>query len=127
LAEILAILSSLADAPLRQDIAITGSINQWGEVQPVGGVIQKIEGFYRTCRHRELTGTQGVIIPKTNIDNVVLRDEIRESVAKGDFSIWPVSTIDEALEILTSLSPKSVFKTIKNKLATYHKSLEKMK
>jgi len=127
LAEILAILSSLADIPLRQDIAITGSINQWGEVQPVGGVIQKIEGFYRTCRHRELTGTQGVIIPKTNIDNVVLRDEIRESVTKGDFSIWPVSTIDEALEILTGLSPKIIFSAIRKKLAAYHKSLEKIK
>lgn len=126
LAEILAILSSLADIPLRQDIAITGSINQWGDVQPVGGVIQKIEGFYRTCRHRDLTGTQGVIIPKTNINNVVVRDDLMESIIKGEFSIWPVSTIDEALEILTGHPAKQVFSAIMKKLTAYHKSLKRL-
>lgn len=127
LAELVAILSSLAEIPIRQDIAITGSINQFGEVQPVGGVIHKIEGFYRTCKHRGVTGTQGVIIPTTNIKNVILRDDIVEAVERGDFSIWPVTRIEEALSILTGLPPKTIFKAVSKKLELYHESLEKLK
>jgi len=127
LAELVAILSSLAEAPIRQDIAVTGSINQFGEVQPVGGIIHKIEGFYRTCNHRGLTGTQGVIIPDTNIKNVILRDDIVEAIERGDFSIWPVTRIEEALTILTGMSPKTIFKAVGGKLALYHESLKKLK
>jgi predicted ATP-dependent protease len=127
LAELVAILSSLSGIPIRQDIAITGSINQFGDVQPVGGVIHKLEGFYRTCKHRGLTGTQGVIIPKTNIENVVLRDELVEAMEVGDFTIWPVSRIEEALSLLTGLPPKTIFKAVREKLALYHEALEKLK
>ena len=127
LAELVAILSSLAEIPIRQDIAVTGSINQFGDVQPVGGIIHKIEGFYRTCKHKGFTGTQGVIIPNTNINNVILRDDVVETIRMGDFSIWPVSRIEEALSILTGLSPKAVFKAVAKKLALYHESLEKLK
>lgn len=127
LAELVAILSSLAEIPLRQDIAITGSINQFGEVQPVGGIIHKIEGFYRTCKHKGLTGTQGVVIPDTNIKNVILRDGIVEAVERGDFSIWPVTRVEEALTILTGIPSKTIFKAVSKKLAQYHASLEKLK
>jgi predicted ATP-dependent protease len=127
LAELVAILSSLAEIPLRQDIAITGSLNQFGDAQPVGGIIHKIEGFYRSCKHKGLTGTQGVIIPDTNIKNVILRDDIVESIVKGDFSIWPVTRVEEALTILTGIPSKTIFKAVAKKLAQYHKSLEKLK
>jgi len=127
LAELVAILSSLAEIPIRQDIAVTGSINQFGDVQPVGGIIHKIEGFYRTCKHRGFTGMQGVIIPNTNINNVILRDDVVEAIKRGDFSIWPVSCIEEALSILTGLAPKAVFKAVAKKLELYHESLEKLK
>ncbi|MGV8949041.1 MAG: AAA family ATPase [Candidatus Paracaedibacter sp.] len=127
LAELVAILSSLAEIPLRQDIAITGSLNQFGDAQPVGGIIHKIEGFYRSCKHKGLTGTQGVIIPDTNIKNVILRDDIVESIEKGDFSIWPVTRVEEALTILTGIPSKTIFKAVAKKLAQYHKSLEKLK
>lgn len=127
LAELIAILSSLSQTPLRQDIAVTGSINQLGDVQPVGGVIHKIEGFYRTCQHKGLTKTQGVIIPKTNVDNVVLRDEIAQSAALGEFTIWPVSRIEEALEILTGVPHQTIFKAVSEKLSYYNQSLKKLK
>lgn len=127
LAELVAILSSLADVPVRQDIAITGSINQFGKVQPVGGIIHKIEGFYRTCKHRGLTGTQGVIIPQTNIDNVILRDDIVDAIKAGDFSIWPVSRVEDALSMLTDLSPNTIFSAVTKKLVLYHGSLEKLR
>jgi predicted ATP-dependent protease len=127
LAELVAILSSLAEIPIRQDIAITGSINQFGNVQPVGGIIHKIEGFYRTCKHRGLTGTQGVIIPNTNVENVILREEIVDAIARQDFFIWQVTTIDEALSILTGIPPKRIFDAVAKKLAVYHESLEKLK
>jgi predicted ATP-dependent protease len=127
LAELVAILSSLADVPLRQDIAVTGSINQFGDVQPVGGIIQKIEGFYRTCKHRGLTGTQGVIIPQTNVENVILKEEIVGAVEAGEFSIWPVSRVEEALEILTNCPFKTIYDAVSKKLAQYHESLEKLK
>jgi predicted ATP-dependent protease len=127
LAELIAILSSLSETPIRQDIAVTGSINQFGEVQPVGGIIEKIEGFYRTCKHRGLTGTQGVIIPDTNIENVILKDEIVGAIDAGEFTIWPVSNVEEALKILTGLPFKKIHKAVVKKLTLYHKSLEKMK
>lgn len=102
--EIYAILSSLAGIPLRQDIAVTGSVNQNGEIQPIGGVNQKIEGFYELCRVRGLTGKQGVIIPVQNKPDLMLRHDIIDAVDKGKFHIYAISTIDEGLEILTGMS-----------------------
>jgi len=127
LAELVAILSSLSEIPIRQDIAVTGSINQFGEVQPVGGIIHKIEGFYRTCKHRGLTGTQGVIIPQTNVDNVILKDDILADIEAGDFSVWPVSSIESALTLLTGHSSQTIFKAVRKKLVFYRESLEKFK
>ncbi len=101
--EIYAILSSLADLPLSQEIAVTGSVNQKGFIQPIGGVNEKIQGFYQICKIKGLTGNQGVIIPKQNIDNLHLSDEIIESVQKKEFHIYAISTIDEGIEILTGV------------------------
>jgi predicted ATP-dependent protease len=101
--EIFAILSSLSEIPIRQDIAVTGSVNQKGEIQPIGGVNLKIEGFFDVCRARALTGQQGVIIPKQNVDDLMLREEVITSVSKGDFHIWAIETVDEGIEILTGI------------------------
>ena len=102
-----ALLSAIADIPLRQDIAVTGSLNQIGQVQPVGGVNEKIEGFFRVCRHAGLSGTQGVMIPRRNVVNLTLAREVQEAVAAGTFRIWAVSTIDEGLVVLTGMSAGS--------------------
>ena len=89
--------------PLRQDLAVTGSLNQKGEIQPIGGVNEKIEGFFDVCRAKGLTGTQGVIIPHQNVQNLMLRRDVVEAVAEGKFHIYPVRTIDEGIEILTGV------------------------
>jgi predicted ATP-dependent protease len=99
-AELVCLLSSIADVPLRQDVAVTGSVNQWGEVQAVGGVNEKTEGFFDVCRERELTGNQGVCIPAANKRNLVLRHDVIEAVRDGKFHIWTVQHIDEALGLL---------------------------
>ncbi len=101
--EIYAILSSLSEVPIRQDIAVTGSVNQKGEIQPIGGVNLKIEGFYDVCKVRGLTGKQGVIIPIQNVDDLMLREEVFESVSKKKFSIYAIKSIDEGIEILSGL------------------------
>jgi predicted ATP-dependent protease len=101
--EIYAILSSLSELPLRQDIAVTGSVNQKGEIQPIGGVNQKIEGFFDVCRTRGLTGRQGVMIPQLNVPELILRKDVVKAVAEGKFHIWPVKTIDEGIELLTGV------------------------
>ena len=101
--EIYAILSSLSELPLRQDIAVTGSVNQKGEIQPIGGVNHKIEGFFDVCRARGLTGGQGVMIPQLNVPELILRKDVVKAVAEGKFHIWPVKTIDEGIELLTGV------------------------
>lgn len=100
-AEVCAILSALAGLPLRQDLAVTGSLNQKGEIQGIGGVNEKIEGFFRACQTKGLTGTQGVIIPQHNLEDLMLRQEVIETVTNGKFHIYAVSQIDECLELLT--------------------------
>jgi len=101
--ELYAILSSLAGAPIKQSIAVTGSVNQKGEVQAIGGVNEKIEGYFEICRLKGLTGEQGVLIPQSNVDNLMLKEEVVEAVQAGQFHIWPVRTIDEGVEILTGV------------------------
>ncbi len=101
--ELYGLLSSLSGLPLRQDIAVTGSVNQKGEIQPIGGVNEKIEGFFDVCRAKGLTGRQGVMIPHLNIDDLMLRKEVVEAVKEGKFHIYPVKTIDEGIEILTGV------------------------
>jgi predicted ATP-dependent protease len=101
--EVYAILSSLSKLPLRQDIAVTGSINQKGEIQPIGGVNEKIEGFFDVCRAKALTGNQGVIIPHQNVQNLMLRQDVVDAVAQGKFHIYPIKSVDEGMEILTGV------------------------
>jgi lon-related putative ATP-dependent protease len=102
-AELYAILSSLAGVPIKQSIAVTGSVNQKGEIQPIGGVNEKIEGYFELCKLRGLDGTHGVIIPYRNIRNLNLHDEVVEAVEKGKFNVYAVKTIDEGMEILTGM------------------------
>lgn len=103
-AELYALLSSLSDVPIRQDIAVTGSINQRGEVQPIGGVNQKIEGFFSVCRAQGLTGTQGVMIPSRNLRNLTLRGDVVEAVREGQFHIYAVDSVDQGIDILSGVS-----------------------
>jgi predicted ATP-dependent protease len=102
-AELYTLLSSLSELPIRQGIAVTGSVDQQGNVQPVGGVNEKIEGFFDTCQHRGLTGEQGVIVPIQNVVNLMLRADVRQAMADGLFHIYAVSTIDAGIEILTGV------------------------
>jgi len=115
-AELVVLLSAIVDIPVRQDIAITGSMNQRGQVQPIGGVNQKIEGFYGLCKERGLTKTQGVIIPKQNIDNLMLNNEVVEDCKAGNFHIYAISDVEEAIEILTETAPHEFFKMVQKKL-----------
>lgn len=101
--ELYCLLSSLADAPIAQNIAVTGSVDQFGNIQPIGGVNEKIEGFYRCCQRRTLTGNQGVIIPWQNRQNLMLSHEVTEAVRNGQFHIWAVKTIDEGIQLLTGI------------------------
>jgi predicted ATP-dependent protease len=103
-AELYALLSSLARLPITQGIAVTGSVNQWGQVQPIGCVTEKIEGFYDLCASLGLTGEQGVLIPAANRADVTLRDDVIEAVSAGQYHIWAVETIDQGLELLTGVS-----------------------
>jgi predicted ATP-dependent protease len=100
-AELYAILTSLAEVPVRQDIAVTGSVDQFGNIQAVGGVTEKVEGFFDVCREVGLSGSQGVIIPATNVVNLTLRPDVVEAVRDGTFHLWAIRRIEEGLEILT--------------------------
>lgn len=101
--ELYVLLSSLADVPIKQEFAVTGSVDQFGEIQPIGGVNEKIEGFYYVCQAKGLTGEQGVIIPQQNVVNLFLSDEVMDAVEKGLFHIWPVKTVREGIELLTGV------------------------
>jgi predicted ATP-dependent protease len=102
-AELYALLSSLSGLPIKQGIAVTGSVNQKGQVQAIGGVNEKIEGFYDVCKAQGLTGEQGVLIPEANVTNLMLKEEVVEAVAAGRFHVWSARTIDEGIEILTGV------------------------
>ncbi|MFP3940216.1 MAG: Lon protease family protein [Thermoanaerobaculia bacterium] len=103
-AELYALLSAIGEVPLDQSLAVTGSVNQHGEVQPIGGVNEKIEGFFDVCRARGLTGRQGVLIPRANVKHLMLRSDVVDAVAGGRFHVWAVETVDQGMEILTGLS-----------------------
>ena len=102
--ELYALLSSLSELPIKQGLAVTGSVNQRGEIQPIGGVNEKIEGFFEVCREMgALTGEQGVLIPHQNVKNLMLRDEVIEAVREGKFGIYPICTVDEGISVLTGV------------------------
>jgi predicted ATP-dependent protease len=103
LAELLALLSSIGDVPLAQGLAVTGSVNQLGEVQPIGGVNEKIEGFFDICAARGLDGTHGVVLPEANVAQLMLRDDVVQAVADGRFTIHAVRHVDEAVEVMSGL------------------------
>lgn len=96
-------LSAIAEIPIKQSLAVTGSINQFGEIQPIGGVNEKIEGFFDVCKYNGLTGTQGVIIPRTNVVNLMLREDVVEAVENGRFHIYAIDTVDDGIELLTGM------------------------
>ncbi len=134
--EIYALLSALSEFPIRQELAVTGSVNQQGEIQPIGGVNEKIEGFYDVCRLKGLTGKQGVLIPAENVDDLMLRDEVIEAVAEGRFHIYPVATIPQGIEILTGVragarsasgkfEPGSVFAKVDARLSRMASTMHK--
>jgi predicted ATP-dependent protease len=102
--ELYSILSALSELPIKQNLAVTGSVNQKGEVQAIGGVNEKIEGFYKTCKAKGLKGDEGVMIPRSNVQHLMLNEEVVEAVRQGRFHIYPVSTIDEGIEILTGVN-----------------------
>ena len=126
--ELYALLSNLAGVPINQGIATTGSVNQKGEIQAIGGVNEKIEGYFEICKLNGLTGKQGVIIPKQNIQNLNLDDEVVNAVKNGKFHIYAVSTIDEGIEILTGVPagkkdiPGTVNAMVYNTLKKYAKA-----
>ncbi|MBK6324592.1 MAG: AAA family ATPase [Chloroflexi bacterium] len=101
--ELYALLSSLSEIPIKQGIGVTGSVNQRGEVQPIGGVNEKIEGFFRVCCACGLDGEQGVIVPASNVDSLMVHEDVVTAVAQGKFHVWPVRTIDEGIELLTGI------------------------
>ncbi|MFN3947590.1 MAG: Lon protease family protein [Aquificaceae bacterium] len=127
MAELLAILSAIAEVPLKQYIAITGSVDQLGNVQPVGGIKEKVEGFYKVCKIYGLKGVEGVIVPQRNYDNLVLSDEVLESIEKGEFSIYTVDTVDDAIEILTDTKAERFHETVRKKLMELHKKTGQIK
>jgi predicted ATP-dependent protease len=100
-AELFCLVSALSGLPLRQDVGVTGSVNQHGEIQAIGGINEKIEGFFDVCKMTGLTGTQGVCFPKANVTNLVLRPDVIEEIAAGRFHLWPIDSLDEGLELLT--------------------------
>jgi predicted ATP-dependent protease len=102
-AELYALLSAIAEVPIKQSLAVTGSVDQLGRVQPIGGVNEKIEGFFDICKSRRLSGEQGVLIPASNVQHLMLRNDVVEAVENEVFSIYPVETIDQGIELLTGL------------------------
>jgi predicted ATP-dependent protease len=118
-AELYALLSALAEAPLRQCFAVTGSVNQHGDIQAIGGVNQKIEGFFDLCNARGLTGEQAVIIPQANVQNLMLRDDVIEAVAQGRFAIHAVRTVDEGIALLTGMPAEAVNLLVESRLSDF--------
>jgi|LSQX01.1.fsa_nt_gb lon-related putative ATP-dependent protease len=125
--ELYCLLSALSDVPLMQGFAVTGSVDQFGNIQPIGGVNEKIEGFFQYCEHRGLTGKQGVIIPVQNVRHLMLEEKILAEVKAGKFSIYAVSTIDEGIERLTGVSSSIIHRKVKNRLKKWLKEGAKLK
>jgi ATP-dependent Lon protease len=134
--EIYALLSALSEIPIKQELSVTGSVNQQGDVQPIGGVNQKIEGFYDVCKLKGFTGAQGVLIPAENVEDLMLRDEVIDAVAKKKFHIYPVATIEQGIEILTGVragkrgkagkfEPGSVFAAVDSRLREMAETLRR--
>jgi ATP-dependent Lon protease len=118
-AEVFALLSSLADLSLDQGIAVTGSVNQQGQLQPVGGINEKIEVFFDVCRRQGLSGSQGVLLPPQNLDDLMLKQDVVDAVSAGKFHIYPVATIDDGLPVLTGVDPGTANSLVDAQLRRY--------
>jgi lon-related putative ATP-dependent protease len=118
-AELYALLSALSDAPLKQSLAVTGSVNQHGDVQAIGSVNEKIEGFFDLCRERGLSGDQGVLIPEANVKNLMLREDVVQAVADGKFSVHAVSGVDEGIELLTGVPAAEIHARVEARLTGF--------
>jgi predicted ATP-dependent protease len=117
--EFCALISSISGIPIKQNIAVTGSINQLGRVQVVGGINEKIEGFFDVCKSRGFDGTQGVVIPRDNIKHLMLREDVVDAVDDGKFSVWGVQDIDAAITIMTGVDANVVNAEVEKKLVRY--------
>ncbi len=135
-AELYSLISALSNIPIKQGIAVTGSVNQLGQVQAIGGINQKVEGYYDVCRVKGLTGEQGVIVPRSNVQNLMLREDVVEAVAAKKFNIWAVNTIDEGIELLTGVTageirddgtfpPDTINGRVSKQLANFEETLRK--
>lgn len=125
--ELYCLLSALSGVPLKQGFAVTGSVDQFGNIQPIGGVNEKIEGFFQYCEYRGLTGEQGVVIPVQNVRHLMLEEKILDAVKAGRFGVFSVTTIDEGIEILTGVSPSTIHRKVKNRLKKWMKEGAKLK
>jgi len=123
-AELLALISALAQVPLRQDLAVTGSVNQFGEIQPVGGINEKIEGFFKICQQKGLTGQQGVIMPSANVRHLMLAKSVRNAVAAGDFHLYAIDTIDEALALMSGSPADAVHQKVLQRLKLWQEKAQ---
>ncbi|MGL5507723.1 MAG: S16 family serine protease, partial [Paraclostridium sp.] len=120
--ELYSIISSIAKIPIRQHIAVTGSVSQKGEIQPIGGINEKIEGFFDVCKIKGLNGKQGVMMPIQNVKNLMLKEEIIQAVKEDKFTIYAISNIEEGLGILTGLEMNEIDKRVNEQLEIYRKS-----
>ncbi|MEL3909262.1 MAG: AAA family ATPase [Treponemataceae bacterium] len=125
-AEFLVLVSSIAQIPLRQDLAITGSLNQHGDVQPIGGVSEKVEGFFNACKILGFTGTQGVVIPEANVQDLFLSDEVLQAIKDGIFTIYSVEKIDEVVSIFTETKASVISEAIKTRLGQFNRVMTKL-
>ena len=123
LAELFALLSAISGLPILQAAAITGSMNQLGDAQAIGGVNVKVEGFHAVCSQRGLTGEQGVIIPASNAADLMLDEQVIADVKRGDFAVWAVSTVDEAIGVLFGVSAEVLHRSVEKRLALWRSSL----
>src|SRR5262245_59201326 len=121
--ELYALLSALSGLPLRQDLAVTGSVDQYGNVQSVGGITDKIEGFFAACKARGRTGEQGVMVPATNVRHLMLADEVVDAARRGAFHVWAVRSIDEGIELLTGRECAEVHRLVRDRLNGYAERL----
>ena len=124
-AELVALISAIAGIPVRQDLAVTGSLNQHGQVQAIGGVNEKIEGFFDICSARGLSGSQGVIIPTANLVHLMLRQGVLDAVAADQFKIYSADNIDQALELLTGYTSSSIDREVLAELDSLHELAQK--
>lgn len=124
IAELIAVLSAIAEVPIKQEFAITGSLDQLGNVQPVGGIKEKVEGYWRVCREKGLTGRQGVVLPSRNMDNLVLAEELIADIEKGKFRLYIIDTVDDAIEIMTGMKANYFHRLVLSKLKSFSRMVE---